>query len=222
MVRPDLRSRGFTLIEVLVVLAIVGVLAAAGVYYTQDKSPAAVRVGLSELAGAIRNAQGLARSSGQSVFLRATGGGKQDPMLEWGFVTFDDTGKATYGVVQGAWTVPAGQARFVSFGVDKGTLSDAGVNPSPSSVSSITLNTSSTSIWETSLFPGSSTANNAFWFRPNGAVNSEFFVSVAGRRGGEVYSKANTAGVVIVNPVSGITVFLKKDTDNDKVKWARL
>lgn len=217
MAQTPNKSRGFTLIELLVVLAIIGILAAAGAFFSQDKVPSAVRSTMSELAGTFRNAQSLARNSGQAVYLRTTGGGAVDPRVEWGFLTFDATGNQVFGDVQGAWTIPAADGRFVSVGVGNADLATTGEDPS--SVSAITLNTTASSVWNAALFPGSSTPNTSFWFLPNGAPNAEFFVSVVGRRGGAVFSTKNTVGVVVVNPNSGINGFVKKAGSST---WSRL
>ena len=64
------RSRsGYTLIELLLVLSIVGVLAAVGFYSLGTKSPRAVRSGLVTLRAALFDARQAALSSGQTVKL---------------------------------------------------------------------------------------------------------------------------------------------------------
>ena len=71
-------SAGYTLIEILVVLAIIGVLAYVGAGQFMSKRPVSVRGVTVELAEAIRSTQTLARNSGRQVFLRTSGGGATD------------------------------------------------------------------------------------------------------------------------------------------------
>lgn len=62
-------SRGYTLIEMLVVLAIVGALAAVGFYSLGSRSPRAVRSALIDIRGALQQARQLALSGGKDVDL---------------------------------------------------------------------------------------------------------------------------------------------------------
>lgn len=62
---------GYTLIEMLVVLAIIGILATVGVSVLSPKSPKAVRSGLTELRGAFLEARSLATSTGRSIVMVA-------------------------------------------------------------------------------------------------------------------------------------------------------
>src|SRR5574340_921147 len=67
-------TAGFSLLELLLVLVILGVLTTVGVTLNQSPIPASVKAATSSLTGAIRNAQTLALGSGQQVYLRTSGG----------------------------------------------------------------------------------------------------------------------------------------------------
>ncbi len=69
---PTPRS-GFSLIELIVVLAIVAALAIAGVYTMGGRPNAAVRSTLDEIEGTIMGAQKLASATGKDVYLVADG-----------------------------------------------------------------------------------------------------------------------------------------------------
>ncbi len=64
---PRRRHAGFTLIEALVVLAIIAALSIAFVYSLGPKSPRAVRAALIEMRGALNTARNLAAQTGQPV-----------------------------------------------------------------------------------------------------------------------------------------------------------
>jgi prepilin-type N-terminal cleavage/methylation domain-containing protein len=68
---PD--ERGYSLIELLIVLVIVGILSIAGVVYLGNRPAAGVRVILDELEGALLGAQKQAVATGRDITLATTG-----------------------------------------------------------------------------------------------------------------------------------------------------
>jgi prepilin-type N-terminal cleavage/methylation domain-containing protein len=67
------RMSGFSLVELLVVLAIIGVLAVAGVSFFRPRSSDAVRSLMTDLEGTLLNAQNSASLSAQDVYISTTG-----------------------------------------------------------------------------------------------------------------------------------------------------
>jgi len=220
-------SYGYTLIELLVVLAIIGILASVGVFLSQSPVPAAVKASTSSLAGAIRNAQTLALSSGQQVYLRTTGGRTQLPTLEWGFRVLNADGTlASLGPVQGTWTLPRADARYVSVGVGTSDLTDSSTTPLPSAVPAIASHVlSSSTIWTRAFFTGAATPTDdgdCPFFLPTGAINEEFAVTVAGARDGTVFVGGNRISLIVVSPRSGISSFAKQNPEDSSSPWTRI
>ena len=92
MKTPGKSSRGYSMIELLVVLAIVGILAFVGVSMIGSRPSSAVRGTLDELEGVIAGAQKLSVATGQDVYLVADG--TWDPTSASYFVLAYDTVRA--------------------------------------------------------------------------------------------------------------------------------
>lgn len=73
MSRRAYRARGYSLIELLVVLAIITILAIASVSFLGDRKGAAVRGVMDEVTGVLLNAQKSAVSSGKSITVAVNG-----------------------------------------------------------------------------------------------------------------------------------------------------
>ena len=67
------RSSGFSLIELLVVLAIIGILAGVGLNFSLNRPAAAVRGVTNDVYGVLQAAENLARNSGRNVALQTSG-----------------------------------------------------------------------------------------------------------------------------------------------------
>lgn len=86
MIPPYPRCRGFSLIEMLVVLAIIGILSLVGVVMIGNKSSGAVRSVMDELEGTISGAHKLAIATGRDVLLATEGdwGGTNKMLMAYG------------------------------------------------------------------------------------------------------------------------------------------
>jgi prepilin-type N-terminal cleavage/methylation domain-containing protein len=73
MSSPGHRSRGYSLVELLIVLVIAGILAMLGVYSLRPKTTDAVRSVMSEIEGVLLNAQNSAYLSTQDIYITAKG-----------------------------------------------------------------------------------------------------------------------------------------------------
>jgi prepilin-type N-terminal cleavage/methylation domain-containing protein len=86
------RSRGYSLVELLVVLSIIGILAVAGVYMVGNRSGASVRSLLDELEGGLTNARSEAMALGRDVALESWGtfGGTTSMAMAYGDASLAD------------------------------------------------------------------------------------------------------------------------------------
>lgn len=214
-------EQGYTLVELVLVMAIIGILAAAGAYWAQSPIPPAVKSATSGLSGALRSAQTLALGSGQPVYLQPTGVGTDTPGLEWGFCTVDSSGTLTkVAPVQGSWVLPSGEARYVSLGgAAVLTAVVTGSSPLPGTVPAIAAHVQSSSIWSGTFFASGTPTR---YFQGNGAINQEFFIASAGIRRGSLFSSGNRLGITVVSPASGIATYLKQDPASATPAWSRL
>lgn len=213
-------ARGYSLIEILVVLVIIGILATAGVWMSQSPIPAAVKAATSSLNGALRNAQTLALSSGQPVYLQPTGVGTTSPGLEWGFCTVNsDLSLSKTAPVLGSWVLTPSESRYLAIGgaSDLSAVITGGC-PTPESLAAIKLQRKAASVWTRTFF---TSGDATYYFMGNGAINQEFFVTVAGARSGSVFSSGNRLGLILVSPASGISVYLKQNPAAATPAWSR-
>lgn len=96
-VRPP--CRGYSLIEVLVVVVIVGILSVVGVTMLGNKPSGAVRAVMDELEGTLISAQKQAVGTGRDVFIATQGdwGGASPMLLAYGDATLGTTTILTQG-----------------------------------------------------------------------------------------------------------------------------
>lgn len=204
-------ERGFTLIELLVVLVIVGILAVLGVVLRSDRNGPAVQGTLVAVAGALEEARGMARATGQTVTLTPSGSG---------------TGLTlTYQVTGG----PSGQ---YSQGADRSAFRFCFIDPDGSSAPASTAITDLKTALQgvtaggTTLFPASSAAwtTNVFnsasvvQFLSNGSVSSEGFVAVVGATNG-VAIPDGPVGIILIDD-SGTLYRYYRSTSTSA--WRRL
>ena len=214
-------AKGFSLLELLLVVVIIGIVAVAGGTWMQSPIPAAVKSATANLTGVLRNAQTLAISSGQLVYLQPTGVGTSSPGLEWGFCTVDGSGTVSrVAPVQGAWTLNPSDTRYVALG-GASLLSSviSGGAKTPAEVTAITAHVQNASIWDRTFF---TSGDATYYFMGSGAISQELFIGVAGARSGSLFSNGNRLGLVVVSPTSGISTYLKQDPGAATPAWSRL
>jgi len=199
-------GRGFSLIELLVVMAILGVLALVAVTYRMDRMGPAVKGAMQEINGALSDARTLARSSGQTISLTPSGTGT--------------TARLTYS------TTPIGEFDLAAdASAANYCLVDFSGTGNPTSSALTSLRTAiGSALGGVDVFPTAAWQVNAFncspvlQFNTNGAANHAAFVAVVGQRNG-LMMPDGPIGILLISASGNIYRYYRA---SDTSSWTRL
>lgn len=202
MRRPSARPFGYSLVELLLILAVMGILALVGVSFLQDKTEPAVRGTLEALVATLGEGRQLARSTGQRVTLRVKGSESQDLALALEFVDPATHTVTTGGVFQ-AQALDAQFRNRAAVGVGAGQLASVAPDLGPLKQIPIVPDWDEFLLEANALFPGAE--SGAFSFDPSGQVSGGFFVTVSAAQAGP----GSPLGLVVVTRDNGVHAYFK-------------
>lgn len=228
------REFGYTLLELLVVMAIVGILAYAGVGLMINRPSVAVRGVTNDFYGMLRAAQTLARNSGRRVALQTQGTQPAGSLVfQYGFYAqladgSDDMtkgpGATLANPVVGSFSLDSSLSRFAHIG-DAVTGQFDQILPNPSPSTDVTLaKLQGAAFWSSSannLFRGGGTAAADVFFQPDGTPSRDFYVPIVGVTGGAVSSDLSV-GIILSSQTNGLLAFQKSQSNDPAKPWSRL
>ena len=217
-------AKGFSLLELLLVVVIIGILAVAGGTMSGATQPAAVKGTLNSLYGILVEARTVARSTGRTVTL--TTSGHQETLQ----ITFPSQGDVTPVPANQAlttWLRTAGGTSASQYsGVDNVNwpiYTQATPNPDPLKGEDDAIK----ALFTLGKLPGASgklftgSLNTSMSFDATGRANQDFFVYVGGMRNQASYPSA-PVGLVLVTRANGVHAFYKPNAGDSTVPWQRL
>jgi len=218
-------DRGFSILELLVVVVIIGIVAVVtGTWYGATQ-PAAVKGTVNSLVGALSDARTVAQSTGRPVTLTTSG---VQSTLTITFPSQGDVIPAPANQVLTTWRRDAAGRDATRYsGIDTSSAwpiyTQAAPNPDPltggvAAIKSLFTNGANPGT-SAKLFTG--TTSSTFSFDSTGHASADFYVYVAGMRNGASYRSA-PAGLVLVTRANGIHAFYKPNAGDPASPWQRL
>ncbi len=222
--------KGFSMLELLVVLVIIGVLAVVTGNWYGASQPAAVKGTVNTLYGVLAEARSVAQTTGRTVTL--TTAGAQTNLI----LTFPSQGDVVPAPANQALTTwlrtASGTDASKYSGIDSDATwpvyAQAPPNPDPltggvPAISALFTNGVPPGT-AGKLFTGS--ANTAMTFDATGRANRDFYVYVGGMRRNAANNNASylsaPVGLVLVTRASGLHAFYKPNAGDPTVPWQRL
>jgi len=206
MISTPRRRSGYSLIELLVVMAIVGVLALVAVAYRMDRMGPAVKGALQDINGTLSDARTLARSSGQAVTL--TPGGT------------NTTATLTYST-----TPPRAYTHAADNSAANYCLVDMDGTGNPTADALTSLKTAiGAALGGVDVFPTAAWQVNAFHctpalqFNTNGSANRAAYVAVIGQRNG-LMMPDGPIGILLVSATGNMYRYYRASSTSS---WTRL
>ena len=230
------RPSGFSLIELLVVLAVVGILAGVGLSFSISRPSTAVRGVTNDVYGVLQAAQNLARNSGRNVALQTSGTEPAKTLtLQYGFFVqnadgSDDftkgPGSTAANPVMGSLVIDTSLSRYAQIS-DATTGQFASASPSPAPGSDAILKTiEAPAFWSSganNLFTGATTPTSpaTLYFKSNGSPSADFYIQIVGVRSGAVGTDL-PLGLVLASQTNGLFAFTKATSNSTSAPWKRL
>lgn len=217
-------AKGFSLLEMLLVVVIIGILAVAGGTMSGAAQPAAVKGTVNSLYGILVEARTVARSTGRTVTLTTLG---HQETMQLSFPSQGDVTPVPANQALTTWLRTAGGSSASQYsGVDNlnwPIYTQAAPNPDPLTGGEAAIS----ALFTSGALPGTNgklftgSTNTAMSFDAMGRANRDFYVYVGGMRNGASYPSA-PVGLVLVTRANGVHAFYKPNAGDATVPWQRL
>ncbi|BDU68897.1 hypothetical protein GETHOR_09980 [Geothrix oryzae] len=208
---PSKGSSGYSMVEVLVVLAIIGVLSLAYASYRSDKNGPAVRGTINGIVSVLVDAKTLARGTGSTVTLTPSG---TPPRAVLDYQSTSGSGAPG----QYAHAADSNISRYCIVDLDgSSTAGSAAIASLKADLQSTKVNNTSifgSTAWTQSLFDSS----KPFFFNSNGTASADAFIAIVGSTEGVPLSDG-PVGIILINASGNIYRYYRT---NSSSAWVRL